>query len=118
MDIKLVHALSVLLFLASFLVKTTLLVSGNRGMLEWYTRSFRFVDMGLSLLFLGTGIYLWSQWDFLFSITWFSTKFILILIAIPVGIIALRRESKALGILASLLFIYITIISYSKTNLF
>jgi uncharacterized membrane protein SirB2 len=115
---KIVHAIAVSLFVLSLLIKIWMIVTDRKGLLEWYRGNLKFMDMGLTVAFLATGLYLWSEWNFLFSLSWFTTKFIAIMIGIPLGIVALRKESKPLSIAAGVLFVYILWISFEKNPIF
>lgn len=100
------HYLVVCLFLLLYVIKTILLLSDRRELLEKFTKKTRVFEMIVSALFLITGIYLAAQlafnsrYDYLFWI-----KLVMVFASIPLAVIGFKRGNK---ILASLSLLFIT----------
>lgn len=98
------HYLVVTLFLLIYVIKTILLLSDKKDLLEKFSKRFKIPEMVISVLFLLTGIYLSTQlpfggkYDYLFWI-----KIVMVLIAIPLAIVGFRKSNKILASLALLL---------------
>lgn len=98
------HYLVVTLFLLIYVVKTILLLSDKKDLLDKFSRKFKVPEMIISVLFLLTGIYLSTQlpfggkYDYLFWI-----KIVMVLIAIPLAIVGFRKSNKILASLSLLL---------------
>ena len=99
------HVLVVVLFLLLFIVKTVLLLLNKNESLTRLRNKTKVLEMIFGTLILVTGG--WMLVNYNGIPTWLITKVVLVLIAIPVGIIGLRRENKALAILTLLLFVYV-----------
>lgn len=98
------HYLVVTLFLLLYVVKTILLLSDKKDVLDKFSKKLKVPEMIISALFLLTGIYLTTQlpfggkFDYLFWI-----KIVMVLIAIPLAIIGFRKYNKILASLSLLL---------------
>jgi uncharacterized membrane protein SirB2 len=98
------HYLVVTLFLIIYVIKTILLLSDRRELLDKFTRKVRIPEMIVSALFLITGIYLAAQlpfnskYDYLFWI-----KMVMVFASIPIAIVGFRRGNKMLAALSLLL---------------
>src|SRR6476620_260721 len=85
------HYLVVTLFLIIYVIKTILLLSDRRELLDKFTRKVRIPEMIVSALFLITGIYLAAQlpfnskYDYLFWI-----KIVMVFASIPIAIVGFR----------------------------
>ena len=112
-----IHITTVSLFLLSLLVKISLVIIAKYGLLEWYTRTFRITDMLLSLVFLGTGIFLWNRWNFSLEPTWFRIKLLLVVAAIPLGIIGIKKQSRLASLLTAGMFLYVFVLSLKRNFL-
>ena len=101
--IKLIHKLSVILFLLIYLIKTILLLSNKEELLTKLTKVLKVPEMIVSALFLLTGIYLITQIPEIKPLL--IVKVGLVFLSIPVAIIGFKNKNK---ILAGLSFLMIT----------
>ncbi|ADR22658.1 hypothetical protein MATR_34960 [Marivirga tractuosa] len=99
------HVLVVTLFLLFLLFKTVLLLINKKELLA-KVRKFKMVEPILGVLMLATGGYLLSLYGSA-APTYLWVKLILVLIIIPIGIVAFKKENKAMAIIALLLTFYI-----------
>ena len=99
------HVLVVTLFLLFLLFKTVLLLANKKELLA-RVRKFKIVDPILGVLMLATGGYLLSLYGPA-APTYLWVKLIIVLIIIPIGIIAFKKENKAMAVIALLLTFYI-----------
>ncbi|WP_181885069.1 SirB2 family protein [Pontibacter diazotrophicus] len=107
------HVLVVVLFLLFFAVKAILLLFNKRETLDKVRSKTKIVDMILGTLILVTGGYLL----FLYSggiPTYLIVKIVLVLLAIPLGIVGIKRENKVLTVLT--LFIFLYVYGVAETN--
>lgn len=106
------HVILVSLFILFFLYKTLLLVLGKKSLLYQIRQKTKTLEIGVGVLILATGAYLMNT----LSVVpiHLIVKIILVVIAIPLGIIGLRRENKIITWIALLLFIYIYSIAVTK----
>lgn len=107
------HVLVVILFLIFFAAKAVLLLLNKRDTLDKVRSKTKVVDMILGTLILITGGYLL----FLYSggiPTYLIVKIVLVLLAIPLGIVGIKRENKVLTVLA--LFIFLYVYGVAETN--
>lgn len=97
------HTLVVTLFLLLYVVKTILLVLGKEAALKKVTDSTKWFERIISVLFLGTGIYLYLNSG---NITWMvHFKILLVFASIPLAIIGFKKKKPALAILSVLFLI-------------
>lgn len=99
------HVAVVTLFLVLLLFKTILLLAGKKELLA-KVRSFKMIDPILGVLMLITGGYLLSLYG-MNAPTYLWVKLIIVLLVIPIGIVAFKKENKGLAILALLLTVYV-----------
>ncbi|MCU0359094.1 MAG: cytochrome c [Bacteroidia bacterium] len=98
------HYLVVTLFLLIYVIKTILLISDKKELLETFSKKFKVPEMVISVLFLLTGIYLSTQlpfggkYDYLFWI-----KIVMVAVAIPLAILGFKKHNKILAALSLLL---------------
>lgn len=98
------HYLVVTLFLLIYVIKTILLISDKKELLDKFSKKFKVPEMIISALFLLTGIYLSTQlpfggkYDYLFWI-----KIAMVALAIPMAVIGFKRSNKILAALSLLL---------------
>ena len=91
-----------LLFL---LFKTILLVTNKTVLLDKIRAKTKVVDILLGILAVGTGIYLITLKPAVEFYLW--AKILLVLMAIPLGIVGLKKHKKPLAILSVLLIVYV-----------
>ena len=99
------HVTVVTLFLLFLLFKTVLLLIGKKAFLQKLRNKTKIVEIILGILIIVTGGYLFFITGN--TQTYLIVKIILVFIAIPLGIVGLKRENTALTVLSLLLFIYI-----------
>ncbi len=108
------HVLVVVLFLLLFTVKAVLLFLNKRETLNKVRSKTKVLDMVFGTLILLTGGYLL----FLYNggtPTWLIIKIVLVLAAIPLGIIGIKRENKALAGLSLFIFLYVYGVAETKS---
>ncbi|HEX8548914.1 MAG TPA: cytochrome c [Cytophagaceae bacterium] len=98
------HVTVIVIFLLSFMIKTILLLLNKDSALDKIREKTKVMEMVLGTLILLTGGYL------LFIIpniaTYLIVKIVLVLIAIPIGIIGMKKKNKVMSIFALVFFIY------------
>lgn len=99
--IKLVHKIAVILFLLIYFIKTILLLSNKEDALTKLTKILKVPEMIVSVLFLGTGIYLLTQLGEIKPLL--IAKVGLVFLSIPIAIIGFKKRNKILGALALLM---------------
>jgi mono/diheme cytochrome c family protein len=99
------HVLVVTLFLLFLLFKTILLLANKKELLAT-VRKYKIVDPILGVLMLATGGYLLSLYGS-DAPTYLWVKLVIVLIIIPIGIVAFKKENKAMAVIAVLLTLYI-----------
>lgn len=97
------HTTAVILFLILLVIKTVLLMLNSPSLAKLRSKT-KVLDMVLGTLILVTGGYLLTVFGFQ---TYLVVKIVITLIAIPLGIIAFKKENKAMALLAVLLFVYV-----------
>ncbi len=99
------HVLVVTLFVLFLLFKSILLFA-NKIPLLTKVRKFKMIDPILGVLMLATGGYLLSLYGS-DAPTYLWVKLIIVLIIIPIGIVAFKKENKIMALIALLLTFYI-----------
>lgn len=99
------HVLVVILFLLLFTTKTVLLLLNKRDALTKLRNKTKVVEMILGTLILITGGWILFKYNGLPG--WLIMKVVLVLVAIPIGIIGLKRKNKVLAIAALFIFLYV-----------
>lgn len=99
------HILIVILFLLLFTSKVILLLLNKRDALEKVRNKTKVAEMVLGTLVLVTGGWLFVNYTG--APVWLITKIVLVAVAVPVGIVGLRRDNKVLAVLALLIFLYV-----------
>ena len=99
--IKKTHFVVVTIFFLIYLIKTILLVANKKENLQSFTKKIKAVEMIVSFLFLGTGIYLMTQvpeikMELIIKIS-------MVFLSIPLAIVGFKKGNKGLAILSFLL---------------
>jgi len=109
------HELLITLYVLVFTIKLVLLLLNNTSALAAFRKRTKVVgEMVLPSLFLVTGIILAVISRTGFSDNWFLIKMCLIALSVGTGIATFNRNSKLLGILTLLIFVYVIMLSYIK----
>jgi len=97
------HLLTVILFLAIYLIKTVLLLMNKEEALTKFSKGFKVPEMIISFLFLGTGIYMMIQLPEIKSLL--IIKIVAVLLSIPLAVIGFKKKNKMLAVASLLLII-------------
>ncbi len=95
------HTLVVTLFFLIYVIKTILLLSNRKDLLDRFTKFIKIPEMIISVLFLATGIYLLTQVAEIKSIL--IIKLVLVALSIPVAIVGFKKGNKVLAALSLLM---------------
>lgn len=110
------HTLVAMLYLLQLLIRVVLMAMSNKETVAKYTKAMRIPQILLSVLFLGTGIYLMVRQgqsvDGIQPYVW--VKFALVLASIPLGVIGSKRSSVALTGFALLVLLSVLALAYAK----
>src|SRR5688572_27832370 len=96
--IKLIHIISVILFLLLYFVKTILLISNKNDALTKLSKTLKVPEMIISFAFLGTGIYMLTQVGEIIPLL--IAKIAVVFLSIPIAVIGFRKRNKILGALS------------------
>lgn len=107
------HVLVVVLFLLLFCVKAFLLFTNKHQTLEKMKKSTKVLDMIFGTLILVTGGYLLTQYHGI--PTWLLVKIVLVLVAIPLGIVGLKKQNKILTLISLVIFLYVYGVAETKS---
>jgi len=99
------HVTAVLLLLVFMMFKTLLLLTNRVDFLDRIRTKTRVVDIILGVTTLITGFYLLTLKAEIEAYLWI--KILLVLVAIPLGIVGLKRHKKPLALLSVLLITYV-----------
>jgi uncharacterized membrane protein SirB2 len=99
--IKLIHKISVILFLLIYFIKTILLISNKEDLLAKLSKSLKVPEMIVSALFMLTGIYLLTQIPEIKPLM--IVKVGLVFLSIPIAVIGFKKKNKILGALSLLM---------------
>jgi uncharacterized membrane protein SirB2 len=110
------HETLVGLYVLFFIIKLVMLFRNDPEKLIRFRKKTKMVEMILPTLFLITGIYLAANSPYATQ-NWFIVKMVLIVLAIVLGIITFKKNSKVLGVLTLLIFLAIFPLSYQKSKL-
>jgi len=99
------HVLIVVLFLLLFTYKVILLLLNRLDALERARSRTKVAEMVLGTLMLVTGG--WLLFNYTGAPVWLITKIVLVVVAVPLGIVGLRRNNKVLAVLALVIFVYV-----------
>ena len=97
------HVLSVILFLVLYLVKTFLLTTGKDEVLEKVARITKHPERLISVLFLGTGIYLLLNSGNVTMLVYI--KIAMVFASIPLAVIGFKRKKSILAIMSVMLLL-------------
>lgn len=112
--LKHLHVLLVVLFTASVLIKA-ILVLVNSDKFEVYRKKTKVPEMIVTMLFLVTGIIMFVMRGGGFHY-YFHIKITMIVIAIPLAIIGLKKKNKALSLVSASLFIITIGLAFRSGN--
>jgi len=101
--LKHLHLILITLFLISILIKTVLIFVDEENFV-FYRKKTKFVEMVITMLFLVSGIIMFTMRNGGFHFT-FHIKLILIIFAIPIAIIGFKKKNKFLVFVSTSLFI-------------
>ncbi len=96
------HLTSVILFLVLYVVKTYLLVADKNEQLQKVRTLTRIPEIVISILFLGTGIYMAFNYPLNFM---FWIKMVFVFASIPVAVIAYKKNNKAMAVVSLIMVI-------------
>ncbi len=96
------HLASVIIFLLHYAVKTILIFT-SKEKLEQYSRPTKVPEMILSLVFLGTGVYMLLELPGINNMM--IIKIAVVLASIPIAIIGFKRKNKVLALFSFLMLI-------------
>ena len=111
-----IHVATVTLFLFFFIFKTILLFLSKKNLLQSIRSKTKMADILLGIFTLVSGLYLLTATPNIER--YLIVKVVLVLFAIPLGIVALKRENKRLATLTLLLFVYIYGVAETKSLVF
>jgi mono/diheme cytochrome c family protein len=97
------HKISVIVFVAIYVIKNILLLSNKKDALTKFTKIFKVPEMIISVLFLATGVYLWINTAN--GGIWIPVKLVIVLASIPLAIIGFKKSNKVLAVLSLLLLL-------------
>lgn len=110
------HVTLVILFMGFFTLKLILLILGKNRTLDGIRNRFKIVDIILGTLMLLTGVFLLTlKQNFEFYMV---TKIVLMLIAIPLGIVGMKRGRVALSLSSIIIFAYIYVVAETRSAKF
>ena len=99
------HVTIVILFFGFFMLKLVLLILGKNHTLNHIRNRFKIVDIILGSLMLLTGVFLLTlKQNFEFYLV---TKIVLMMLAIPLGIVGIKRGRVVLALGSIIIFVYI-----------
>lgn len=99
--LKKTHFVVVTIFFLIYLIKTVLLLANKKEQLQSFTKKFKVIEMIVSFLFLGTGIYLMTQIPEI-KIE-LIIKISMVFLSIPLAVIGFKKGNKGLAVLSFLL---------------
>ena len=103
--IRHLHFTVVALLLLFVFFKTILLVSNKKELLDRIRAKTKVVDIILGVLAISTGVYLMTLKPTIEL--YLLAKIVVVLIAIPLGIVGLKRHKKLIAVISLLLIVYV-----------
>jgi mono/diheme cytochrome c family protein len=97
-----IHLVAVQLFVIIYLVKIVLLFANKEALLK-FTRATRLLEMIVSVVFLGTGIWLFIILGAIKTLQ--IIKLVMVFASIPIAIVGFKKMNKALALLSFVLII-------------
>jgi mono/diheme cytochrome c family protein len=113
--IVLIHIIFAIIFLLIFGSKIILMMTSQEELLEKLNKVTKVPNMIVGTVFLVTGIYLLVKIGMGNLGGWFHLKLGLILVALPLGIIGMKKKSKIAGIISLILFVYVYALAETKS---
>jgi hypothetical protein len=99
--LKKTHFVVVTIFFLIYLIKTILLLANKKEQLQSFTKKIKVIEMIVSFLFLGTGIYLMTQIpEIKMELV---IKISMVFLSIPLAVIGFKKGNKGLAVLSFLL---------------
>jgi mono/diheme cytochrome c family protein len=111
--IKKTHFVVVTIFFLIYLIKTILLVANKKEQLQNFTKKIKVLEMIVSFLFLGTGIYMMTQVEITPMLI---IKISMVFLAIPLAVVGFKKGNKGLAILSFLLILAVFGMSEMKKH--
>ena len=110
------HVTFVFIYIIIYVVKVYLLLSNQHEALAKFRAKTKVIgEMIIPVIFLATGVFLALNSGDLG--TWFYLKMALLVISIPLGVIAFRKNSKGLALMVLLLFALMMVLTYSRNKM-
>jgi mono/diheme cytochrome c family protein len=101
--IRKTHFVVVTIFFLIYLIKTILLLANKKENLQSFTKKIKVIEMIVSFLFLGTGIYLMTQMpEIKMSLI---IKISMVLFSIPLAVIGFKKGNKGMAVASFLLIL-------------
>lgn len=110
------HRLVVILFLLIYLIKAILMILDKKDAFAKFTKVTKIPERVISVLFLATGIYLATKLESFEP--WFIAKLVAVFMAIPLAVIGVKKENKALLALSVVLLVYVYGVSETRSPTF
>jgi mono/diheme cytochrome c family protein len=106
------HTLVVSLYLLQLLIRLIMMAAATPEKAAKFTKAMRIPHIVLSILFLGTGIYLMTRQESIQPYAW--VKLGLIVASIPLGVVGGKRNSVPLTAFAFLLLVGAMVLAFTK----
>ena len=101
--LKKTHFVVVTIFFVIYLVKTILLLANKKEQLQSFTKKIKLIEILVSVLFLGTGIYLMTQVpEIKMELV---IKISMVFLSIPLAVVGFKKGNKVLALLSFLLIL-------------
>ncbi len=100
--IKKTHFVVVTIFFLIYLIKTVLLLANKKENLQSFTKKIKLIEILVSVLFLGTGIYLMFDAQITSMLI---IKISIVFLSIPLAIVGFKKSNKGLAVLSFLLIL-------------
>jgi mono/diheme cytochrome c family protein len=100
--LKKTHFVAVTIFFLIYLIKTALLLANQKDNLQSFSKKIKVLEMIVSFLFLGTGIYLMTQVDIGPMLI---IKISIVFMSIPLAVVGFRKSNKGLAALSFIMIL-------------